>query len=323
MPKHAIRIPALRAGRRVRWMFEVFADVGEGLVRTPKTAKKHVRSKPKKKASRVRTSRRKSLVAQAVLSPSTVASSTPMMSHAERVRPETARAITPMPPEPSRANGREVFGAVAIGVVLVIGVAIALGGYPAPQVASAARTPSEAPSARPEPRPQPVHFPAPVVHEPVASAVVPKAVAAKSRETPAVTTKWSAPDPVPSVPVVKAAAFVGPTVPDTVVTERASASAVASKTEAANRAVTINGCLEMTVDEDQFRLSDTDGADAPKARSWKSGFLKKGSAPVELLEFSDAPTLRSYVGHRVVATGLLSGRQLRVRSVQATGSSCD
>ena len=221
-----------------------------------------------------------------------------------------------------------MFGAVAIGVVLVVGVAIALGGYPAPQVASAARTPSEAPSARQELRPQPVHFPAPVVHEPIAAAVVPKAVTAKPRETPVVTTKSSALDPVASMPAVKTAAFVGPAAPDPAVTVRSGGPAVAprndaAKSEAANRAVTISGCLEMTVDEGQFRLSDTDGADAPKARSWRSGFLKKGSAPVELLGFSDAPTLRSYVGHRVVATGLLSGRQLRVRSVQATGSSCD
>jgi len=265
-------------------------------------------------------------VAQAVLAPTTAASSMPMMSHVERVRPETARAITPMPPEPSQANGREVLGAVAIGVVLVVGVAIALGGYPASPAPSVARTPSGAPSLRQDLRPQPVHFPAPVVHEPVATAVVPKAVTAKPKEIPVVTTKSTAPDPVPSMPAVRPAAFVGPTTPAPVVTERASASAGAPKNDAAksaNRAVTISGCLEMTVDEGQFRLSDTDGTDAPKARSWRSGFLKKGSAPVELLEFSDAPTLRSYVGHRVLATGLLSGRQLRVRSVQATGSSCE
>src|SRR5262249_53570356 len=200
------KIPALRAGRRVRWMFEVFADVGEELVRTSKTAKKQARPKPAKKASPARTSRRKSLVAQAVLSPSTAASSMPMMSYAERVRPETARAITPMPPEPSRANGREVFGAVAIGVVLVVGVAVALGGYPASPAPSTPSTRSGTPSAGQELRPQPVHFPEPVVHEPVA-AVVAKAVTAKPKETPVVTTKSSAPDPVPAAPVVKAAAF--------------------------------------------------------------------------------------------------------------------
>jgi hypothetical protein len=79
----------------------------------------------------------------------------------------------------------------------------------------------------------------------------------------------------------------------------------------------------MTVGGDQFRLTDTDGADAPRARSWKSGFLKKGSAPVDLVDFSEGSLLRQYVGHRVVATGLLSGRQLRLRSLQSGGSSCE
>jgi hypothetical protein len=118
--------------------------------------------------------------------------------------------------------------------------------------------------------------------------------------------------------------MVGPPAPDTIASERGTrASAIAAPEGGATEAVTISGCLEMTVDQDQFRLTDTDGVDAPKARSWKSGFLKKGSAPVELIEFSDAPMLRKYVGHRVVATGRLSGRQLHVRSIQGGGSSCN
>jgi hypothetical protein len=118
--------------------------------------------------------------------------------------------------------------------------------------------------------------------------------------------------------------MVGPQAPDTVASERSTAaSSSAASASAANQTVTISGCLEMTVDGDQFRLTDTDGADAPKARSWKSGFLKKGSAPVDLVDFSEAPMLRKYVGHRVLATGLLSGKQLRLRSVQPGGSSCE
>ena len=39
--------------------------------------------------------------------------------------------------------------------------------------------------------------------------------------------------------------------------------------------VTVTGCLERT--DEGFRMKDTSGADAPKSRSWKSGFLKKGS----------------------------------------------
>jgi hypothetical protein len=85
----------------------------------------------------------------------------------------------------------------------------------------------------------------------------------------------------------------------------------------------MTGCLETAVVGDQFRLTDIESADAPKARSWRSGFLKKRSAPVEIVDFSDPVGLRQYVGRRVVATGLLSGRELRVRSLQAAGPSCN
>jgi hypothetical protein len=87
-------------------------------------------------------------------------------------------------------------------------------------------------------------------------------------------------------------------------------------------AITMSGCLEATVSGDQFRLTDIESADAPKARSWRSGFLKKRSAPVDLVELSDPVGLRKYVGRRMVATGELSGRELRVRSLQSAGTSC-
>jgi hypothetical protein len=147
----------------------------------------------------------------------------------------------------------------------------------------------------------------------------------KPKETVAVATRSSLAAAVSSPPTdTKATAIAGPLAPDSVGSTRGTnQSSIAAPASAPTEAVTISGCLEMTVDEDQFRLTDTSGTDAPKARSWKSGFLKKGSAPVELLEFSDAPMLREYVGHRVVATGLLTGRQLHVRSVQTGGSSCD
>jgi len=87
--------------------------------------------------------------------------------------------------------------------------------------------------------------------------------------------------------------------------------------------VTITGCLETTVDEIEFRLTDTEGADAPKARSWKSGFLKKSPAPVALVDLSDPAGLRKYVGRRVAATGLLTSGELRVRSFRPAGASCN
>ena len=87
--------------------------------------------------------------------------------------------------------------------------------------------------------------------------------------------------------------------------------------------VTISGCLEMSVDRQSFRLADTEGANVPKARTWRSGFLKKEATPVDLLELADPATVRKYVGQRVTATGVVENREMRVRSLQATGTGCD
>ncbi|MFL6280337.1 MAG: hypothetical protein ACJ731_09510, partial [Vicinamibacterales bacterium] len=95
----------------------------------------------------------------------------------------------------------------------------------------------------------------------------------------------------------------------------------ASKTTAANTApVTIFGCLERS--NETYRLTDTDGTDAPKARSWKSAFLKKGAATVEVVDPGNRARLSSHVGHRVGVTGTLSERQLQVRSIRRISSSC-
>jgi hypothetical protein len=85
--------------------------------------------------------------------------------------------------------------------------------------------------------------------------------------------------------------------------------------------VTITGCLER--DDDGFRLTDTDGSDAPKARSWKSGFLKKGSASVDVMDAANRAKLPSHVGRRVSITGLLDHRELQVRSLRRVATACD
>ena len=60
-------------------------------------------------------------------------------------------------------------------------------------------------------------------------------------------------------------------------TEDAPKSADVPKTAAdLPDAVVIEGCLEQN--GEAFRLKNTTGEDAPKSRSWKSGFLKKGPA---------------------------------------------
>ena len=85
--------------------------------------------------------------------------------------------------------------------------------------------------------------------------------------------------------------------------------------------VTITGCLERS--DDGFRLTDTDGSEAPKARSWKSGFLKKGSASVDVVDAGNKARLHSHIGRRVSVTGLLEDRELQVRSLRRVAPACE
>ncbi len=85
--------------------------------------------------------------------------------------------------------------------------------------------------------------------------------------------------------------------------------------------VTITGCLERA-DETTFRLKDTVGEDAPKSRSWKSGFLKKGSTSIEVVDAADRLKLSDHVGQKVSVTGTLVDREMQVRSLQRLATSC-
>jgi hypothetical protein len=82
--------------------------------------------------------------------------------------------------------------------------------------------------------------------------------------------------------------------------------------------ITVTGCLERN--EGGFRMKDTSGAEAPKARSWKSGFLKKGAATVDVVDPSRTLQLADHVGRRISVTGTLVDRELRARSVRRLGS---
>jgi hypothetical protein len=85
--------------------------------------------------------------------------------------------------------------------------------------------------------------------------------------------------------------------------------------------VTLIGCLVQA--DDTFRLKDAAGTGAPKARSWKSGFLKKGSASIEVVDTAHAWTLSNHVGRRVSVTGTLVDREMQVRSLRRVAASCD
>jgi hypothetical protein len=84
--------------------------------------------------------------------------------------------------------------------------------------------------------------------------------------------------------------------------------------------VTITGCLERS--DETFRLKDTAGADAPKSRSWKSGFLRKASASIEVVDAAHRLKLPDHVGQRVSVTGRLVDREMQVGSLQRIAASC-
>lgn len=111
------------------------------------------------------------------------------------------------------------------------------------------------------------------------------------------------------------------------VTESAMANATESDTSEVKGTVgrtapvTVFGCLERS--ESTLRLTDTDGVDAPKARSWKSAFLRKGSASIEVVDPGNRLRLASHVGQRLSVTGTLADRQMQVRSLRRISASCN
>jgi len=81
-------------------------------------------------------------------------------------------------------------------------------------------------------------------------------------------------------------------------------------------AVMIEGCLEQT--GQSFRLKDTSGEGAPKSRSWKSGFLKKATRPVDVVDWNNR--LKDHVGERVTVSGMFVDGEMRVRSLRRVAS---
>jgi len=123
-------------------------------------------------------------------------------------------------------------------------------------------------------------------------------------------------DPAP----IENPASSSPTV-DAPVREAPSAEPPSKPIELASAApVTVTGCVAR--DGESFWLTDTSGAGVPSTRSWKSGFLKKHTASLELVHTASALKLANYVGQRVSATGALKNRELQLHSLQRVASSC-
>jgi len=83
----------------------------------------------------------------------------------------------------------------------------------------------------------------------------------------------------------------------------------------------IEGCLVQ--DNDQFRLKNTSGEDAPKGRSWKSGFLHKSAKTIDVADETHRLNLARHVGERVTITGILDDRDLQGTSLKRVGESCN
>jgi hypothetical protein len=98
-----------------------------------------------------------------------------------------------------------------------------------------------------------------------------------------------------------------------------SDATVASK-PAKGPVTTIEGCLVQN--GDTFHLKGTTGVDAPKSRSWRSGFLKKGNSTVDVVDSSKSLGLANRVGTRVSVTGTLTDRELQAHSIHRVSSSC-
>ena len=253
---------------------------------------------------------------------------------APRTAPPTGPRMVQGPPAPPRRSTR--LRTIALtGAAALIVAAVALPRQPgapdadddlgAPQ---AQRADFAAPSSEPAPLPAaplPTHVGA---NAPIAlrveNAPLKKTLAPKPEKTRlAATTKASRPvatvTPVADI-VVKEDAAPKPAASDAIAP---TAPALVSTVAGGAVPVTITGCLEVSVDQDDFRLTDTEGADAPKSRSWRTGFLKKRAAPVALVEPPDRLALQTHVGRRVAATGLLTSHDLKLSALRVVGPTCN
>lgn len=101
-------------------------------------------------------------------------------------------------------------------------------------------------------------------------------------------------------------------------TEPEPSAAPAVEQAAAAVPATLAGCLERS--ENTFVLKNVSGQDAPKARSWKSGFLRKKSPTVELVDGGSSSRLAAYVGRRIETTGALADREMHVKTLRVLGA---
>ncbi len=100
----------------------------------------------------------------------------------------------------------------------------------------------------------------------------------------------------------------------------AASSTSGTATRANAAAVTLTGCLERHGDD--YRLKDAGGPEAPRTRSWKSGFLKKSTPAIDVVDASNRLRLKDHIGERVSVTGVLNDREMQARTLKNVATSC-
>jgi hypothetical protein len=85
--------------------------------------------------------------------------------------------------------------------------------------------------------------------------------------------------------------------------------------------VTLTGCLR--ADGAKYMLTDIQGKQAPKGRSWKTGFIAKTGKDVEVTGASTTLRLKEQVGHKITVVGLKDGdSHLKARTVRQVPGVC-
>jgi hypothetical protein len=205
--------------------------------------------------------------------------------------------------------------ALIVGVVVVIGASALIASRQPPARTPSVPTISAAPA--PPVPPVPPEFKPPLAstsqRDPEhAKAEIPRASAKPAASKDPVTKTTGESAMVPTTKVNEPA----------IESPKAAAMELAPKPAPENDpAVTITGCLEL--ESESFWLKDTSGTGAPTARSWRSAFLKKRPARIELVDATNALPLPTYVGQRVAATGLLVNREMQMRSLYRVAGSCN
>jgi hypothetical protein len=149
-----------------------------------------------------------------------------------------------------------------------------------------------------------------------AAAPAPSAIAPQARAAERVAAKAA-------VPEAKAAVEEAP-MPPAAAPEAAPVVAVAAgpvpAAETPGATTSVSGCL--TFDDGTYRLKDATGAEAPKSRSWKSGFLTRRAVTIDIVDAGQSLSLQSHVGRRVEIGGTLLEREMRANSLHRLADSC-